>query len=48
MSAWNIKISTFANVDAVKELYFMMPNIVKDGVAGNVTVYVDEMAYTKR
>ena len=47
-SYWNIKISTFANVDAVKELYFMMPNIVKDGVAGNVTVYVDEIAYTKR
>ena len=47
-SYWNIKVSTFANIEMVKELYFMIPNIVKDGKAGSVTVYLDEFAFTEK
>ena len=47
-SYWNVKVSTFANIDKVKELYFMMPNIVENGEAGSATVYVDEIAFTKK
>ena len=49
---WNylqIKVSTLSRLDKVNGFYFFMDNILtEEGEAGVKTVYLDEIAYTKK